>query len=154
MKKILIITLICTLIDQLIKYFIVGSLTFEKSIVVISDFFNITLLKNTGAAFNILNSNTILLVLISIVALGFFYYFFIKGTVLNKSKIIIYGVLLGGIIGNLIDRIFRGYVVDYLDFKLFGYNFPVFNFADTCIVVSIFLIIYMLYKDGKNEAQS
>lgn len=66
---------------------------------------------------------------------------------------IIYGILLGGIIGNLIDRIIYGYVIDYLNFNIFGYNFPVFNFADICIVISIFIIIIEILKGDKNAVQ-
>lgn len=64
-----------------------------------------------------------------------------------------YGTLLGGIIGNLLDRLLRGYVVDFLSFKLFNYNYPVFNVADVFIVVSIILIVLFYFvgwcKNGK-----
>ena len=63
----------------------------------------------------------------------------------------IYGILIGGILGNLFDRIKFGSVIDYLDFKIFNYNFPIFNFADMCIVVSIFLLlIYFIKSEAKN----
>ena len=75
--------------------------------------------------------------------------YMIKGKDLNKYEEIIYGVLIGGIIGNLIDRVVHGSVIDYLDFNLFGYNFPVFNFADICIVISIILIIISICKGEK-----
>ena len=61
---------------------------------------------------------------------------------LNKLDYIIYSLLYGGIVGNLFDRIVYGYVIDYLDFYIFNYNFPVFNFADVCIVISVILIIF------------
>lgn len=154
MKKIFIIAFICTFIDQVIKILLSSILEVGESINVVSGFFAVTLLHNTGAAFSILTSNTIFLILISIAALILIYFFLIKDRNLTKLENIIYGVLIGGIMGNLIDRIIYGYVIDYLDFNLFGYNFPVFNFADICIVVSIFLIIIFIFRGEKHEVSS
>jgi signal peptidase II len=61
-----------------------------------------------------------------------------------------YGMFIGGIVGNLVDRVFRNYVIDFLSFNIFGYHFPVFNIADCFIVISIFLIVIeSLLKEGK-----
>lgn len=150
MKKILVIAFVCTLVDQIIKNVLISVLSVGSSISVIDGFFSITMLQNTGAAFSILSSNTLFLILISILALNLIYFFLIKGKDLNKYEKIIYGVLIGGIIGNLIDRVVHGSVIDYLDFNLFGYNFPVFNFADICIVISIILIIIFICKGEKH----
>ena len=89
----------------------------------------------------ILYGNRVFLVLISIFALILVYYFMLKNKSLNKMDISIYSLLIGGILGNLFDRVIYGYVVDYLDFCIFGYNFPIFNLADVCIVISVGLII-------------
>ena len=78
--------------------------------------------------------------MISVLALVTIYYYLIKDKDLNKIDIVSYSMLIGGIIGNLIDRIVHGYVIDYLDFKIFNYNFPIFNIADTLIVISIIII--------------
>ena len=149
MKKILVIAFICTLVDQVIKNVLISVLSVGSSISVIDGFFSITILQNTGAAFSILSSNTLLLILISVLALNLIYFFLIRGKQLNNFEEIIYGILIGGIIGNLIDRVVHGSVIDYLDFNLFGYNFPVFNFADICIVISIILIIISICKGEK-----
>jgi len=150
MKKILVIAFICTLVDQVIKNVLISVLSVGSSISVIDGFFSITILQNTGAAFSILSSNTLLLILISVLALNLIYFFLIRGKQLNNFEEIIYGILIGGIIGNLIDRVVHGSVIDYLDFNLFGYNFPVFNFADICIVISIILIIISICKGEKD----
>ena len=150
MKKILVIAFVCTLLDQVIKNVLISVFSVGSSISVIDGFFSITMLQNTGAAFSILSSSTLFLILISIVALNLIYFFLIKGRELNRFDIIVYGVLIGGIIGNLIDRVVHGSVIDYLDFNLFGYNFPVFNFADICIVISIILIIIFICKGEKH----
>lgn len=150
MKKILVIAFICTLVDQIIKNVLIGILPTFNSISVVEGFFSITMLENTGAAFSIFSSNTFFLILISVLALNLIYFFLIKGKQLSNFEEIIYGILIGGILGNLIDRVVHGSVIDYLDFNLFGYDFPVFNLADICIVISIILIIISICKGEKH----
>ena len=77
--------------------------------------------------------------------------YYIEKNTYSKIQEVAYSFLLGGIIGNLIDRIFRGYVIDFLDFKLFGYDYPVFNLADSFIVVSIIVLIIIYIKEIVNE---
>lgn len=152
MKKVLIITAIFTIIDQVIKcilQLIFSYTTYGDIINIIPNFFSLTYLENTGAAFSILSSNTLFLIIVSIIALFFIYVCFIKDKKLNNFDNIVYSMLLGGIFGNLIDRIFRGFVIDYLDFSVF--NFPVFNFADALIIISIILIVIKMIKGEKNE---
>ena len=92
------------------------------------------------------------LILISIVILLIIYMMFIKNRKLSNFDNITYGMLIGGIIGNLIDRIIYGYVIDFLDFTIFGYDYPVFNIADSFIVISIILIVIdSLMKEGKKN---
>jgi len=144
MKKISIIALCFLLIDQSIKILVNNIFSFGQSLAIIPSFFSITLLKNTGAAFSILRSSTLFLILISVVALILIYLFFIKNKGLTNTDKWLYGMLIGGVLGNLFDRIFYGYVIDYLDFNIF--NFPVFNFADVLIVISIILIIINMIR--------
>ena len=151
MKKICSISLICLIIDQFIKLLITINFKLYEGIVVIPNFFSIIRVHNTGAAWSFLTGNTFALILLSLLALVAIYLFFIKNTELKKLEKIIYGVLIGGILGNLIDRIFRGYVVDFLDFQIFKYNFPVFNLADICIVVSVIIILILQFGGKKNE---
>lgn len=148
MKKIILPMILCILVDRIIKILCISNLNFGDSITIINNFFSITFVTNTGAAFSMLSSNTLFLTVISIFMIGIIYYYFIRNQNLNNFMKIIYGILLGGILGNLIDRIMYGYVIDYLNFNLF--NFPVFNFADMCIVISIFIIIINTLKGEKN----
>lgn len=154
MKKLFGIAFITVLFDQLIKNGLLFFMNYGQSITIIKNFFNITLIGNTGAAFSILSSNTILLIIISVVVLNVLYFFFIKGKTLTDFEQVSYGLLVGGILGNLIDRILRMQVVDYLDFNIFGYNFPVFNLADIVIVISMILIVIQIIKGDKNEVSS
>ena len=154
MKKLYGFALITILFDQLIKNGLLFFMSFGQSITVIPNFFSITLIGNTGAAFSILSSNTLLLIVISVVVLNLIYFFLIKGKKLNDFEQISYGLLIGGIIGNLIDRALHMQVIDYLDFTFFGYNFPVFNLADIAIVISMVFIGIQVIKGDKNEVSS
>ena len=140
MKKILPISLLFVVIDQVVKILVINKMALQQSITINNNFFNITYVRNTGAAWSILSGNVLLLIMISVLALVTIYYYLIKDKDLNKIDIVSYSMLIGGIIGNLIDRIVHGYVIDYLDFKIFNYNFPIFNIADTLIVISIIII--------------
>lgn len=129
-------------------------MNYGESITVINGFLNITLIGNTGAAFSILSSNTLLLIIISLVCLNVLYFGFIKEKNLNDFDKLSFGLLIGGILGNLIDRVMHMQVIDYLDFTFFGYNFPVFNLADIAIVISMILIGFGMIKGDKNGVSS
>ena len=146
--------ILCVLLDRIYKLLCISNLNFGESITIIKDFFNISLLSNTGAAFNILSSNTLFLIIITLISCYIIYKYFIKDNNLNDFTKIIYGILFGGIIGNLIDRVYYGYVIDYLDFNIFGINMPIFNFADICIVISVLIISVQTLKGDKNAVQS
>ena len=154
MKKLFGIAITSIVLDQIIKNVFFLFMNYGDSIAIIDGFFNITLIGNTGAAFSILSSNTILLILISIIVLNALYFGFIKGKNLNTTSQISFGLLIGGIMGNLIDRVIHMQVIDYLDFNFFGFDFPVFNLADILIVVSMVLIIVQIFKGEKNEMSS
>lgn len=146
MKKIVLYTSIGIIVDQALKILVESFFYINQSITVIDSFFFLTYVRNYGAAFSILNGNRLFFIIIAIIALLVFYLFFLKEKKLNKKEKIVYSLFLSGILGNLIDRIFRGYVVDYLSFIIITYAYPIFNFADICIVLST---IYMIGKMGK-----
>ena len=148
MKKISIITFIVILIDRMIKILIEKYLTFGVRNKIIKNFFYLTFCKNEGAAFSILSGKTMFLIFVTGIAVYILYKFIKSEKKLQKSDIICYGLLIGGIIGNFIDRILYGYVIDYLDFQIFGYNFAIFNFADVCIVLGA---VIMLFTKGSEE---
>ena len=121
------------------------------SVSIIPNFFSITYVRNIGAAFSIMENSRILFIIIGFISLILIYKYLIMNKVINKYLMISYSMLIGGIIGNMIDRIIYGYVIDYLSFNFFGYNFPIFNLADTFIVVSI--IMLLLYEVGGSHAR-
>ena len=153
----LIITLLCTLVDQIIKIIVMGTMGVNSSVSIIDNFFSLTYVENDGAAWSIFSGNRVFLIIISIIALVLIYLYFFKNQNMKKFELINYSILIGGILGNLLDRIKFGKVIDYLDFNIFGFSFPVFNFADICIVVSvILLLIYSItsrneYKNAENN---
>ena len=156
MKKklsIIIIAIFGIALDQISKLYIASNLILYKKNPIINNFFNITYVQNKGAAWGILNNNIILLVVITVLALGFICSFIFKESNIKKLDIVLYGMLLSGIIGNFIDRIFRGYVIDFLDFIIFGYDFPVFNIADMLIVISVGIMIITYWRSRNENAE-
>ena len=146
--KISISSIILIVIDIVIKLIISNNLILNQSIGVINNFFYITYVKNTGVAWSILSGkiNLIIVITLAIIMLLIIYIFNKKSY--SVLEIISYSMLLSGSIGNLIDRIIYGYVIDYLDFNILGYDYPIFNFADICIVIGIILILIFGGKDG------
>ena len=122
----------------------------EKTI--IPNFFYLTGVKNTGGAFSILESNSLLLAFIGIlVVLGIIFY--LKDNVNNKNYLP-YSLLLGGILGNIIDRIVFNAVYDYIGLIFFSYHYPVFNIADTLIVGGIIILILLEVWGEKDGTRS
>lgn len=154
MKKTYIIAFICVLIDQLVKNILINIMEVGKSITIIKNFFSITFVMNDGAAFSLLKSKTFFLIMTSFIVIVFIINYLKKSNSVKKVEYVIYGVLLGGIIGNLIDRILYKSVIDYLDFNIFSNPFPVFNFADICIVISIIIITILTFKGEENGNKS
>lgn len=149
-KKLIIITIICIVIDFVSKLLVINNLKIGDSITIIPSFFSISYVRNTGAAWGMFSNGTIILAIVSMTFLFFAIKYIYELKNISKLSLISYGMLLGGIIGNLIDRLFRNYVIDFLSFNIFGYSFPVFNIADCFIVVSIILIIIeTLLKEGE-----
>lgn len=154
MTAILILSIILSIIDQISKILVVKLIDINNSVKIITNFFYLTYTNNTGAAFSILTGQRILLILIAVVILIILINYIRKNKVKEKMEIISFSLIIGGSIGNLIDRIVRGYVVDFLDFKIFGYNFPVFNLADTFIVVGVFLLLIVTFrKERSNDSR-
>jgi signal peptidase II len=132
------ISVITIIIDQLIKLFIKTNIT--KDIVIIPKIFKITNVINTGAAFSILKNNNTLLILITIIILVLLNYYIKKNNIENDY--FEFGIILGGIVGNLFDRLLYNGVIDYIEIS----NFPVFNLADSLIVLGIILLIIKEFK--------
>lgn len=137
----IILTILVILVDFFSKYMVSKLMTVNETINLIDNFFRITYVKNTGAAFSIFSNNTILVIIISVVIIGFLLFYIYKNKGNNKLENVSYAFILGGAIGNLIDRLVYGYVIDFLDFEILSYDAPIFNLADTFIVIGVILFL-------------
>jgi len=155
-KKIGIISLIVIIIDRILKVLVTNNFVLNVRNKIIDGFFYITNCHNEGAAFSLFSGNVLFLIFITLIVLFLIYRTINKENV-NKIGILAYGLLLGGILGNLYDRIFYGYVIDYLDFVIFKFNFAIFNLADAAIVIGAILLIVFEGSDNdgrKNKDRS
>ena len=150
---IFILPVLIVLMDQFTKFQAIRYLKDQKPYVIIKDYFELHYVENYGAAFGILQQMRVLFLIITSLVLLFIILYLFKNhqnlTSLAKFSIML---LLGGAIGNFIDRARLGYVVDFLRVNLTkSYDFPVFNIADMAIVVSTVFIVYVVLFD-KYEA--
>ena len=150
-NKILVITFLIVFMDQISKIIIRTSLNINAGIKVLGNFFKITHVENDGAAWSILNGKTLFLIILSLLFLLFIFNCSRKDFRNTKLNILSYSFLVGGIVGNMIDRIIYGRVTDFLSFRIFNYNFPVFNIADIFIVIGMFMLITDLFLEGKEK---
>lgn len=141
--------------DQCIKYFTVKLLMPIGDIPIINGFFHLTYVENRGAAFGFMEGARWFFIVLTIVitfVMILFYYKIPKekGTKAIRISIIF---IISGAIGNLIDRFFNGYVVDMFHFIFFGYEFPVFNFADILVVcgTTILIVLIVINEDNTNK---
>ncbi len=147
--KILSIVLI---LDQGIKLIVQQKMILNQVITIIPKFFSLCYVQNTGAAFSILKDSTVLLTILSAVILAILSEYIKKEKHFSKLAIISYGLVTGGIVGNMIDRILHHAVIDYLSFEFFSYSFPIFNIADVAITVGVCLLMIDMFKEkGKSE---
>ena len=115
----------------------------------------ITNVRNTGVAWSLFDNQTLLVLIIStIVIIGIIIYIKKNKPNTNIEKIS-YSMILGGALGNLIERLVYSYVTDFIDIHIFGYNYPIFNLADTFIVIGAILLIIISWRNeyGKNKSK-
>ncbi len=142
-----------TVLDQSTKQWILRHFILDEQVSVIPGFFNLTYLRNTGAAWGMLSGQNKWLIVLSIVvilALLIFRKSFIAETRLHAVS---YGLMLGGIIGNVLDRIRYEWVIDFLDFYVGHYHWPSFNVADSaiCTGVGLYMLSTFLMTDKKDH---
>lgn len=128
--------------DQLTKQWIRASFCYGDSHPVIEGFFNLVYVRNPGAAWGVFGGKSVLLALISLVVLVLLIVYRRSLLAAGKLHAVIMGLMIGGIVGNMIDRIRFGWVTDFLDFEFGAYHFPSFNVADSaiCVAVGLYMI--------------
>ena len=146
----IIIAIVSAVADQLIKLYINGSLKLYEERSFIPHVLSITHIRNSGAAWSIMEGRTWFLVLLPVLMIVAALWFMYRSRNGSRLALISLGLVVGGGIGNLIDRVRMHEVIDYLKCELF--DFPIFNFADVCVVVgAIMFCVYMIFFDESSE---
>ena len=133
-------TAMVVILDRVTKSFFSKVLSEGETIPVIKDFFHFTLVHNTGMAFGLFKDHGFVFIVVPIIAVALLVYniyYYRENEYLSKSYIVAFSLIMGGAIGNLIDRISIGHVIDFLDFRFF----PVFNIADSAITIGAVIIL-------------
>lgn len=148
MRSLLGLGIFIALLDQVSKWIAGGQLNLGDSWVLIPGFFHLTLVHNTGGAFGLFSQKTIFFILLSVLTIVFLLWYFRR--VAQKTPWLVWpiGMVLGGAVGNLIDRVRLGYVVDFLDFFVGVWHWPAFNLADSGICVGLAILAWTI---GKGE---
>lgn len=149
-KYIYISFIIVLVLDIITKILVIKNLIENQSIHIIKTLINITYVKNTGVAFSYLEGNRIFIILATLFIIIIIINN-INKNILNNQEQISYGLIIGGAIGNLIDRLIYGYVIDFIDIKIINYNFPIFNIADSAIVIGVIILIYQNLKKESSD---
>ncbi|WP_269605280.1 signal peptidase II [Prochlorococcus marinus] len=142
--KILIYSLFIVLSDQVSKYLVLSTLGFERTKNIIPNLLNFTLVQNKGAAFSLFSNSTNFLTITSVVASLLLITIILRSPPKSYWNFIGLAYLLGGTVGNGIDRLFKGYVLDFLE--LVPINFPIFNLADVSINIAVICFIIDIIK--------
>ena len=152
---------IIVLLDQVTKEIVLQSIPLHTTIPVVDGFFNLTHIHNPGGAFGLMANlspvmRSIIFLFISSLAVGLIFYFYKKTPAHYAWLSAAFALIFGGAIGNLIDRIRFGTVVDFLDFYIGKYHWPAFNAADSAIFVgvTIFLLLQIFEKEEKQSEES
>lgn len=154
MKRIYyVIALVAIILDQISKWIIVKNMEIYEQITIIPNFFWITSHRNKGAAWGILQDQMIFFYIITVIVIVAIIYFLEKHAADSKLLQVGLTLILGGAIGNFIDRVFRKEVVDFLDVDIFTYNFPIFNIADSALVIGVGFVIIATFLEERKEKQ-
>ncbi len=146
MQWVVLIAATIAALDQFTKWLVVRSIRPEESRVVISGFFNLVNWRNTGAAWGILRDYNLVLTVVSLLTVLALYLFRHSFQLHRSGSRVALGLITGGIIGNLIDRVHAGHVIDFLFFYIARYHWPAFNVADSAICVGVGLYIILSWR--------
>lgn len=149
-KIIFLVSIIVFIVDIISKILVSNFMLEDQSIKIINNFLYFTYAKNTGISFSFLEGNMLFIISMTLIIVVLLIKYVYNKKLDLKEKIS-YGLVLGGAIGNLFDRIVYGYVIDFIDVYIFGYDYPIFNVADSCVVVGIILILLLSFKSEGSE---
>lgn len=147
----LIVAIAILIIDQVTKRIIATTMNIGDSYEIIPNFLNITSHRNNGAAWGILSGKMGFFYIITLIILVVLVLFYIKEAKYNLFMQVAISLLFAGALGNFIDRLVNGEVVDFVDTTIFGYDFPIFNVADSSLTIGVLFIIIALLKDANSK---
>ena len=147
-----VIAIAVILLDQISKHFVCTNLKPTGSIPVIDGILNFTYVENTGAAFGILSDNRAVFMIVSVLVIVVLSIVIVKYQGQSKLFDVCLGLIVGGGVGNMVDRAFLGYVIDFIDFCAFDFWKWVFNVADSAVVVGCILAVIFVIFDKKASA--
>ena len=150
MKRIILLSILLLCLDICSKQLVVRFMDVGQSISIIPRFFSLTYVKNKGIAFSMLEGNLVFIIFLSLLIIGGIF-FSIRFKKMSWGESFCYALIVGGAIGNLLDRVIYGYVIDFFDFTLFGYEMAIFNVADIFIVLGVFLLLFMEFWKGRDK---
>ena len=154
MQWVVLIAVAIAALDQLTKWWIVQALRPEESRVIIAGFFDLVNWRNTGAAWGLLRDYNLVLTFISILTVVALYFFRHSFQLHRWGSRLALGLITGGIIGNLIDRVRVGHVIDFLYFYVGRYHWPAFNVADSAICVGVGLYIILSWRQDRETTKA
>ncbi|WP_117169778.1 signal peptidase II [Paraliobacillus sediminis] len=146
-----VLAFVIVIIDQLTKLWVITNMELRESITVIENFFYITSHRNTGAAWGILAGKMTFFYIVTAVVIVFICYYiqkFAKDSLLTGLAL---GLILGGAVGNFIDRLVRKEVVDFFNIYIGSYNYPIFNIADSALVIGVILVLIATILDERKQ---
>ncbi|MCF6137033.1 signal peptidase II [Pseudalkalibacillus berkeleyi] len=154
MVRYYLLALFVLITDQLTKWLIVRNMELGEQVTIIENLFYIQSHRNRGAAFGILQGQMWLFIIVTIVVMIAVIYYLHTEAIGNDLLSTSLALILGGAVGNFIDRLFRGEVVDFLDFYIINYDFPIFNIADSALVIGVGLIAIAFLLEGRTSKEN
>ena len=152
----LLLSAVLALVDQLLKLLVKAELAPIGELPLLDGVLHLTYVENRGMAFGMMQGQKWLLIWVTALVLLVLIAGIIMGKIRKPATLFTTAVIIGGGIGNLIDRVYRGYVIDYIDFRII--NFAVFNFADICVTCGTAVLLVILFvemlREGKNPEQA
>lgn len=153
--KYYILALLILILDQLTKWVVVTQMSLHHQIPIIENLLYFTSHRNKGAAFGILQGQMWLFFIVTVLVVAFVVYYIQTHAKESKLLGISLGLVLGGALGNFLDRLFRGEVVDFIDVYIFTYDFAIFNVADMALVIGVgILMVQIFLEEGKTREKN
>ena len=140
-------------LDVLTKWLVSHFMVLHQSIPVLGDFGRLTYIRNPGAAFGLFSGSRVSFILISVVAIAIILSLLAREHYRGRLSMVALGMILGGAVGNLVDRIRLGEVVDFIDLGFGATRWPVFNVADMGVTIGVCILAVALYRRGEDAKQ-